>query len=184
MTSHAPRLSAEILDRFREALRFAGAPLGGEIGPGLTDAEINRLGDHVGVNVPQELRTLWRWGTVPETQSTPDSWDINPVFELWPPALAITETKAYRVADTARHRALAFGGPSQDGYLLAEADAEALISRVIYARIDDPNSIAAAPSLGAIFTLWTEQLAAGDYKFVGDEWRPLTGPRAWISDVT
>lgn len=42
--------------------------------------------------------------------------------------------------------------------------------------IDDPDTSEAAPSLGALFQLWTEQLARGEYKFIGDEWHPLDGP--------
>lgn len=77
---------------------------------------------------------------------------------------------------------IAFGGPSQDAYLLIEGDATNAVSPVIYAFIDDPDTLGAAPSLGALFTLWTEQLASGDYRYVGDEWQPLDGPRPWIPE--
>ena len=57
-----PELSFDILDRFRAALKTAGAPLASAIDPGLSDAQIDEVAAELGMAVPPELRTLWRWG--------------------------------------------------------------------------------------------------------------------------
>lgn len=184
MTLDAPPLTTEILNRFRDALRTAGAPLGDEFGPGLTDADIDRLGDQIGVGVPPELRTLWSWGTAPTKQQALDSWDINPQFQLWPPEVAIKQTERYRRDDSVSRTHIVFGGPPQDEYLLVEGNATRTVSGVILAIIEDPETLNAAPSMGALFSLWAEQLVAGDYRYVDGEWRPLDGPRPWIPDAS
>lgn len=185
MTRDAPPLTSEILDRFRDALRAAAAPLGDEIGPGLTDAEIDRLGNRVGVAVPPELRTLWTWGTAPDKQRSPDSWDINPEFQLWPPTSAIEETQDYRLDDTVSRTTIAFAG-SQDHFLLVEGDATQTVSRVILALIDDPNTLGAAPSLGALFNLWADQLASAIRRRpMGAAQRPApVDPRRQLNSAT
>lgn len=176
------QLTSEILDRFVDALRHAGAPLGDEIQPGLSDDAIDHVGRQIRVEIPPELRVLWRWGVAPTDIRTPDSWDVNPEFQIWPPATAIKQTKRYRKDDMVSRSTIAFGGPSQDAYLLVEGGATKPVSPVVYAFIDDPDTLGAAPSLGALFTLWTEQLAAGDYRYTGNEWEPLDGPTPWIPE--
>lgn len=184
MSPDATPLTFEILDRFRAALQRAGAPLGDEIEPGLTEEQINDLAGQLGVGVPPELRTLWLWGTAPATPHAVDAWDINPEFELWPPAVALAQTKNYRLDETVPRNTIAFGGPSGEGYLLVKADDATAVSGVTYAFIDDPETLSAAPSLGALFELWAAQLAGGDYRYVADEWQPLDGPRTWIPDAS
>lgn len=182
MSNDTPALTAEILDRFHQALRHAGAPLGNEIGPGLSDEQIDRLTEPLGLQAPPELRTLWRWGTAPIEPATNASWEINPEFDLWPPAQAIKETKEHRLDKTVSRATIAFGGPTGDAYLLVDGNSDAATSRVTYADIEDPETISAAPSLGALFVLWTDQLAGGDYRYVEDRWEPLDGPQTIIVD--
>lgn len=183
MTPSNEPLSNAALDRFHSALRHAGAPLGDEIGPGLSDAEIDRLGKRLAVAVPPELRTLWSWGTSPRQPTAAGSWDINAQFELWPPDVAIKQIEGARLDEAVSRTALAFGG-SQDLLLLIEGGATNESSPVVLAPIDDPSTLRAAPSLGALFNLWTDQLSSGDYRYVNGEWAPVDGPRPWIRDVS
>lgn len=184
MSTEATELTTEILERFRAALRIAGAPLGDAIEPGLSDAEIDAVEVQLGVAVPPELRTLWKWGRPSETRADPQNggWDINPEFELWPPANAVAMTQTFRSLIPEVSRQIAFAGPPQDSCLMVDGDQTGATSSVRYVMIEEPDSFSAAPSLGALFQLWTDQLAGGDYKFSGDEWESLDGPLVFIPE--
>ena len=169
-------LTPEILERFREALVHAGAPIGDEIAPGLSDEQIDRLVGEVGVQVPQELRTLWRWGSPASAPRTHASWEINPEFPWWPPARAIKETQNYRLDKTVPRTTIAFGGPSGNGYLLVEGNSNTTTSQVFLADIEDPDTLIAAPSVGALVQLWTRQLSNGDYRYDAGRWQPEDFP--------
>lgn len=176
MSSEAPSLTPAILDEFRAALVHAGAPLGTEIQPGLNDEQIDQLGKELRVDVPAELRTLWRWGQAPTAKLTPGSWEVNPEFELWPASQAIRETEQYRLGGSASRHNIALGGPRGEGFLLVEGDRDSPSSRVTYAFIEDPDTLVAAPSIGALVQLWTHQLADGEYRYLDGQWDPLDGP--------
>ena len=75
---------------------------------------------------------------------------------------------------------IAFAGPPQDNCLIVPGDSTAPISPVIYAYLDDEDTIDAGPSLGTLFELWTEQLEHGDFKFTGDRWQSLDGPPPFV----
>ena len=183
MTTEARPLSPEILEEFRAALKTAGSPLGHSIDPGLSDEQIDQLAADLGVDVPPELRTLWRWGSPsPAAAKREGGWDINPSFELWPPAVAVKVTGKYRSYISGISRYITFAGPPQGGCLLVLGDQTEPTCQVIYALIDDPDKLSAAPSLGTLFQLWTDQLTGGHYRFVGDEWETLDGPTPWITE--
>lgn len=180
MTDHVPQLTPEMLDRFRAALATAGAPLADAIGPGITDAQVDKLAGKLGLKAPPELRTLWTWGAVTQQPASPDSWDINVEFALWPPQVAIRETKEHRKLDpTDSRQTISFGGSSGD-QLLVEGDPTATRSPVTYALLESPNTIDAGPSLGALFELWTTQLENGDYRYTDGQWHPINGPMVFI----
>lgn len=177
--SDAQPLTVEILDRFGETLRHAGAPLGNEIQPGLSDGEIDAIGAELGVAVPSELRTLWRWGTAPSEPRLEDSWDINYRLELWPPSYAVSRTKEHRRDEFVSQTTIAFGGPANRGWFLVEGGALHATSPVIYRLIDDPDPGSAAPSLGTLVEYWARQLAERAYYYDGERWYPDDGPRPW-----
>lgn len=177
MKADPEELSPELLERFRAALHSAGAPLGNLVEPGLTDEQIDQVAIELGVRVPPELRVLWRWGQPSEAGGAQEGgWDINPRFELWPPPSAITATRNYRALKPELGSHIAIAGPPQGGCLLVRGDQQAPTSRVVYALTDDPDILDAAPSLGALFQIWTAQLANGDYAFAEGEWQALGGP--------
>jgi hypothetical protein len=175
------QLSVQLLERFRAALRAAGAPLGDAIGPGLSDAQIDELAVELGAAVPPELRTLWSWG-YPASTWTDGGWDINPSFELWPPSHAVLATRHYQQSFEPLAAHIAFAGPPQTDYLIVPGNESTPTSPVLIVSLEDPGKTHAAPSLGALFQLWTEQLARGDFRFVGDEWQPPYGPLPFIRD--
>lgn len=110
MSTHAIPLTTEILDDFRAGLRRAGAPLADEFEPGLTEAEIDELGRQLGVRVPGELRTLWRWGTVRPRGVLSNFWSAAAGHELWPPAVAVSETLCSGSGKTCLKRRLRLPG--------------------------------------------------------------------------
>lgn len=178
-----PALSPGVLDRFREALRFAGAPLGEELGAGLSDSEIDAIGAALRVQVPPELRTLWRWGVPPAEPRTRASLDVNREFELWPTDRVIEETRWQRAEDDPIQTAIAFAGiPDSRGWLLVQGRAENSISPATYAFNETPETYIAAPSLGALFAHWTDLLESGQYRFDGQFWEPEDGPSGCIID--
>ncbi len=177
MSPSPEQLSFEILERFRAALKTAGAPLASAIDPGLSDEQIDDVAAELGMAVPPELRTLWRWGCPADSAGDQEAgWDVNARFELWPPSYAVVATRHYQGWYEPLPAHIAFAGPPQSSCLLVRGDDTAPTSPVIAAYIDDPDTSDAAPSLGALFQLWTEQLAGGEYKFIGDEWHPLDDP--------
>lgn len=168
-------LTTEILERFRAALRTAGAPLGDAIGPGISDAEIDEVGAQLGVGVPRELRTLWRWGQPTADAATREAgYDVNARYELWAPADAIKATLFYRPFITELANCIAFAGPPQDGCLVVEGNAGTVTSPAFEAYVGDNSLIhdgaSLAPSLGTLFALWARQLECGDYTYDGREW--------------
>lgn len=181
MTPAATVLTSELLDRFRRALRFAGAPLGDELTAGLSDTEIDGLGATLGVHVPPELRTLWRWGVPPTEPLTRASMEVNGRFELWPPDQVIKATQWQRAEDDPIQTAIAFAGLYEGrGWLLVDGRAADATSQVIHTFNEEPGSIVVAPSLGALFAHWTKLLEDGDYHFDGQFWEPEDGPLEYI----
>jgi hypothetical protein len=59
---------AELLDRFEDRLRGAGALVADALAPGLTDEQIDELLLPAGIDLPEEARVWWRWhdGTRPD----------------------------------------------------------------------------------------------------------------------
>lgn len=180
VSTDVPQLTPELLDRFRAALAAAGAPLADAIEPGLSDRQIDRIARRLRVKAPPELRTLWRWGAAPSRPLHRDAWSLNSEFDLWPPEIAIRETKAHRKDRSVSRSTISFGGPSGAGYLLVEGDAAMTHSRVMYSLIEDPDPFEAAPSLGALFTLWTTQLEQGAYRHVDGQWHDPEEPLLFI----
>lgn len=177
MTSSGPTtLSTEVLERFRAALKTANALLGDEIEAGISDDEIDQLATELGVGVPPELRTLWKWGRPSADARRRDAgWDINRDFQLWSPTAALEGTRYYRSLMPELGPYIAFAGPRQGGCLIIRGDHSA-VSPVIefYVEDSDPvdEAVAIAPSLGAVFELFANELEAGAFKYVGDRWEP------------
>lgn len=188
MSQDAFPLANEVLEQFRAALQQAGAPLGAAIGPGLSDSEIERYAGKLGVPVPPELQTLWRWGCPsPDASTIEAGWDINPEYELWTPQIVVGMTDDWRDSDPDLARCIAFAGPPQDGCLIITGDDRAAVSPVKGWYIDSMTPVSdkpiLAPSLGVLFHLWTEQLTSADgYTFSGGLWDPedpLPWPETW-----
>ena len=180
MSSDAPQLTPELLDRFRAALANAGAPLGHAIEPGLTDKQVDRLTRKLGLEAPPELRTLWKWGVATGKPDHRDAWRLNPGFDLWPPDVAIRETKEHRKDRSVSRSTIAFGGPTGSGYLLVDGDPAVTRSKVAYSLVEDPEPFQIAPSLGALFELWTKQLENREYRHVDGRWHNPEEPLLFI----
>ena len=96
---------------------------------------------------------------------------------------AVVATRRYEHSYAPLPAHIAFAGPPQDGCLIVPSDDIAPTSPVLKAYFADSDTIDAGPSLGSLFELWTEQLASGDYKFIGDEWQSLDGPLPYVRDT-
>lgn len=165
----APPVTPEMLEHFAEALSFAGAPLIDELGPGLTDAELGELEATLGVSVPPELRTLWQWGTPPESPLTHDSWDLNPLVELWPPSIVVERTQFEREDPEFSELQIVFARAG-NRRLSVVGDAGLRVSAVLD---DDVDPVFVAPSIGTLIERWTKQMLAGEYWYDGEpNWKP------------
>lgn len=179
MTASAPPpLSVEILDRYLAALRTAEAPLASTLRPGLSDDEIDLVLAPLSLTASPELRTLWRWRvTSMDTAAQPDAWDLNPAFSLWPPEQAVKETENYRNHPLGAHRpSVAIAGAKFQSLLVLCDTTQATASPVEHFMVDDPEFAIGAPSLGALFAFWTEQLERGDYTHTSGDWEPDPWP--------
>lgn len=178
--TNTPPLTPAMLGSFGDALRFAGAPMGSEFLPGLTDPAIDGLGESLGVSIPPELRTLWRWRMPPKSSESPDPWDINPEFELWDPEAIVDMTRKSRVTAGVPADAIAFAGYGLE-VLAVSGDDHSGVSPVLELSIADVDYSQVAPSLGALIHLWTEQMLAREYWYdakVG--WQPEDFPMVRI----
>ncbi len=180
MSNNSAQLTPELLDRFRVALAKAGAPLADAIEPGLTDKQVDRLARKLGLEAPPELRALWKWGVATSKPEGRHTWNLNPEFDLWPPARAVRETKTYRSEGAISRSMIAFGGPGSKGALFVTGDAAATHSTASYVFVDDPGSFQAAPSLGALFELWSTQMEDRAYAYANDRWHDPDEPLLFI----
>lgn len=175
-------LTSDLLDRFAAALRFAGAPLGDELAPGLSDGEIDGVGAALGVPVPPELRTLWRWGVPPENPRTRESLEVNREFELWPIDRVLKETRWQRM-DAPIQTSIPFAGIAEGrGWLLVEGRVDLDASPVTHAFNETPDTFLAAPSIGALIEHWSKLLEDRDYYFDGQVWEPEDGPIEYVDE--
>ncbi len=160
-------LSETFLERFLQAATVAAVPLVAELEPGLSDHEISDLGETLGIEIPAEIRTLWRWRTASAFPSHAWSWQANPQVEIWPPRHAIAETIEYREEldvepglFDAPPTGLCFGGTPSG--LFVDAKEQTPVHSVGYFVVDHPEFLSVAPSVGALFEHWTAQLQAGE----------------------
>ncbi len=185
MSSSPLQLSPEMLDRYLAALRAAGAPLADNLGPGLSDQEIDELLAPLGLAASPELRTLWGWRiTSMASAPQPDAFDLNPDFELWPPEIAVKQTENYRDHTDGGHRpSVAVAGAKWEWLLvLCDPNSAAATAPIEHFLLDEPTFATRAPSLGALFAKWTEQLERGDYTHTSGEWEPENPPQTLIVD--
>lgn len=69
--------------------------------------------------------------------------------------------------------------PPGVGYLVVDGDTASPTSRVIHAFDDDPDTLVAATSVGALVIHWTELLEEGHYRCENGEWTSIDGPRTF-----
>lgn len=158
-------LDQEILDRFLQAAAEVDAPIASQLAPGLSDDEIDQVIGESGVVISEELRTLWRWRTAAPSPETPVGWMIHPNFELLPPERAIASTLTRRAGlygwTPFKESWVAFATWRDPSYLVVDVDLEQNgVTPIIY-RLEEAT-IAAAPSLGTLFSYWTEQITTGE----------------------
>jgi hypothetical protein len=71
-------LDALTLETFEQALHRAGAGIVNHWRPGLSDGEIDKLGQLHGLVLPEDVRRLWRWHDGCSLAAPPDANEIAP----------------------------------------------------------------------------------------------------------
>ena len=71
-------LNTDLLTRFDDALRRAGASIVEYWAPGLTDAEIDEIAGRHRVVLPEEARVLWRWHNGVSSGAPPAARRLGP----------------------------------------------------------------------------------------------------------
>jgi cell wall assembly regulator SMI1 len=81
-----PILDRQLLNRLEREWRAQGAPLVEHLSDGLSDAEIDRLTEPIGLRLPNEPRAWWRWHNgVPRSVPLRVDREMGaPGFVAWP----------------------------------------------------------------------------------------------------
>ncbi len=163
---HSEPLTLEILERLRTALRSAGASLADELEPGLSDEQIDGLGDELGLAIPAELRVFWRWQTAPSTPRHEWSRDVNSEYELLPPHEAVELTKVMRtmfkdIGVEYSSSLLAFATCGAQVRLAVDCSNTGPLNPVLEESDDGEYPI--GPSFGTLFAYWAQLIETGEY---------------------
>lgn len=177
MNNQPIALTNEILDAYCAASKAAGSSFSEGLLPGLTDEEVTAVTEPLGIVPTGEVRTLWRWGVVPEHPKEFGSSEVSYILDLLPPQRVVQETENEQV--------LSFTGqtPPAEWLVIGLGNSAAVsvdctgtpeIGPVWEsAKGTDPERM--GPSLGALFVHWTELIETGEMELYGRSWSGKTG---------
>ncbi len=180
-----PTLTPALLDELEQRWRTLGLPLLDRLRPGLTDAEIDTLVAPLGLDLPEEARTWWRWHDGIDLEgATGNGWTFGPDRRPFGPlAAAVGEcerlrTMAGELADPSAGRDETYWWsptwfPLTTGGKPLVCDC-AVAGRVTPIRIYDTHVETfhkpRADSFGQVVTWWIEAYDNGEWQFVADQW--------------
>jgi cell wall assembly regulator SMI1 len=173
-------LTADLLDELAARWRAIDAPIAHSLEPGLSEEAIDELGESVGLWIPAEARTLWRWRNGANLKFIVD--DGGHSFRSLQHAIEWVETMrriAHEVADSYGPRAdkakiardvwnwnwLPLCSDGTRGMLVIDASMSTLSSSTspVAYRAKDDGSLArpVADSIGSLVRLWIEVIDSG-----------------------
>lgn len=81
----APILSHALLDELEQRWRDHKLPIIDRLRPGLTDDQIDELTAPLGLRLPEEARTWWRWHNGVDLTGTSRDWGFDPGLMVFAP---------------------------------------------------------------------------------------------------
>lgn len=181
----APLLTEGLLERLATRWRAHGLPIVESLRPGLSDAEMDQLTEPLGITLPREARTWWRWHDG-ASSDTGGSANLGPLRIYSPLSDVVRNTLAIRASmrgadgelDPAwRHSWLTLNSGGDTTVIdCAVGFEEAVPAR--YYRFEEPETGAkGVASMGTLVLLYIDAFDRGAWSF--DRVRGV-----WSSDLS
>jgi cell wall assembly regulator SMI1 len=172
----APLLTEDLLEALAARWREQGAPIAGDLRPGLDDTALDAATAPLELRLPIEARVLWGWHDGTETSLTSHAIGLDLIFLSLDNAV-----KRYRKEVAAGWQVSWFPVAVRgDGAVMAcdcstPGAAPAPIHYVHWDKSGSGSRVPVAPSLGTVATWWIEAIDSGAWHYNPQRER-------WVSD--
>jgi hypothetical protein len=167
-------LNSDILADFERALRSVDAAITRAWQPGLDDDQIDALVQPLGLDLPDEARTWWRWHDGCPTGTHPAEAELTPRRPLFDLVLTLDDFESFRGATLQLEGSDARLQPVGDQpWIFFACDGPRDAPVPIYVGGHGEGHRLALPSIGELVLTWTRLIDEGGYTTDADglwEW--------------